>query len=226
MSRRAILAVPLALFVACELPSADEYSNGAPDGGAGSSASSGSPSNEAGLGPRAEAGAEAATEGGAAEAGVIFAADFEDGTCGPANFFQGEGGHSDEAHAGVSACQACRKNEATDFYTWNPYYLVVKPGPVAGQTYHARAFIKRGQDSFKDQNAWLTIRVANDDPAFEAIEEIESNHVTLSDTWQLLEATLTVTKTGQELDVFVGAATPATAGQRCFVIDEVSVSRD
>jgi hypothetical protein len=118
-------------------------------------------------------------------------------------------------------CQACRQDEGTTFYTYNPYFVALNPS--VGQTYYARAWVKRGQDSFKDQQVSLFVRAANNDPAFEERQIVQSPAVTLGDDWQLLEMKLTLTKTAQEIDFFVGATTLATAGQRCFIVDDVGL---
>lgn len=225
--RRALwLFVGLA-FGACTLPSADEFAKSAPDRGASSSGATGS--LEAGSLPTADGGeiAEASVQESGVDAGVVNLManpGFEDGTCGPVNFYQGSGGGSADAHGGSHACQACRANEGTDFYTFNPFFVVMKP--VVGATYHASAWVKRGAESFKDQTITISLRAANTEPTFQEQQVVGSLGVPLTDQWQPIEVKLTLSKDAQEIDFFVGASTLATAGQRCFLVDDVAVWRE
>jgi hypothetical protein len=222
MRRALCLSIGLA-FGACALPSADEFARGTQDAGSSSSSSSSGAPSETGPIGSSDSGDDATLDSGSDGGAANFMKnpDFEDGTCGTAGFYQGAGGISSTAHGGMYGCQACRQDESTTFYTYNPYFVALNPS--VGQTYYARAWVKLGQDSFEDQQVSLFVRSANNDPAFEEREIIQSPSVALGDTWQLLEMKLTLTKTAQEIDFFVGATTPATAGQRCFVVDDVGL---
>lgn len=219
----------LLVLVACGLPSVDDYARGTPDGGgssSGSSSSSGnsSSSSSSGTVEPSDGGVDAASSDGGGTPGpnILKNPDFEDGTCGDANFYRGQGGVTSTAHTGMFACQACRQDESTDIYTWNTPYVV--ESPAVGDTYRASAWVKRGADSFKDQKVAITIRTAQMTP-FATIEQAASDEVALTDEWTRLETTLTVTKMAPVLDVYVGVTTQTTAGQRCFIVDDVSLTR-
>jgi hypothetical protein len=169
---------------------------------------------DAGAGPDADAG----------EAGPVFVnllknPDFESGSCADVGFYQGVGTDSTDAHAGHGACQVCRTEDTFDAFTFNPY--IVLPNPKVGTRYVAHAWVKLGPNSFKDQYVGVAVRTHQNSP-FEKIEQSEDKTVLLTSTWTYIEASLVVTQPAESLDFLVYSYTAATAGDRCFIVDDVA----
>lgn len=216
--RRALFAsLTTAFWLACALPSTDEFARGPTSSDSGSDApvviDSGSDVNVVLI----DSGTDA-TETGSTSANLLKEPDFEDGTCGDASFFQGNATFSSDAHSGHGACQVCRQKETFDGYTYNPY--IVLANPTVGTRYIAHAWVKLGPNSFKDQVVGIQVRTHQSNP-FVEVESLSTVGVPLTSTWTYLETSMVVTKPAEALDFLVYVSTAATAGERCFVIDDV-----
>lgn len=228
MIRPALSFLFLALgFAACSLPSTDEYASGTSDAGTASSSSSSSGTSEPNEGGANEAGPEPVQDSGAeAGANVMANPGFEDGTCNANNFaasaYQSQGATpSSDAHTGMKACQACRANESTKFYSLERNGAV--KAPVVGARYTATVWVKQGANSFKDQTAQLVFRTYVGQP-FAIVEENEGTQLPLSNGWQMLSAAITPSKAAPWLDVYVAVTTLDTAGDRCVLLDDVTIN--
>lgn len=227
MRRALCLSIGLA-FGACALPSGDELSGGRAAGDGGSSSSSSTSSSSGGLDAASDVSViiDAGMGADASDAApapifenLVKNPDFESGSCVDVGFYQGVGTDSTDAHGGHGSCQVCRAKVTFDAYTYNPY--VVLPNPTIGTRYVAHAWVKLGPNSFKDQSVGIIVRTHQNNP-YALIEQSPDNTVPLTSTWTYLEASMLVTKPAESLDLVVYSYTAATAGDRCFIIDDVA----
>lgn len=224
MTMRRVLSafVAAAFWLACGLPTRDEFARGtaAADSGTDGPVIGAFDAGDAMV--VADAGADA-REAGSSFINLLKEPDFEDGTCGDASFYQGVGTYSTDAHTGHGACQVCRQKESFDGYTYNPY--VVLANPTVGTRYIAHAWVKLGPNSFKDQLIGIAVRTHQNNP-YVQVEQLSTEGVPLTATWTYLEISMVVSKPAETLDFLVYVVTAATAGERCFVIDDVAEGVD
>jgi hypothetical protein len=230
---RRALCLSIALVIAggaCALPSADEFAGGraATDGGSSSGASSSASSGvDAAPDPSALGDASTSLDADTSDArpqpifeNLVKNPDFESGSCVDVGFYQAVGTDSTDAHAGHGACQVCRSKVTFDAYTFNPY--VVLPNPTVGTRYVAHAWVKLGPNSYKDQSVGIIVRTHQNNP-YVLIEQSPDNPVPLTSTWTYLESSMVLTKPAESLDLVVYSSTAATAGERCFIFDDVGL---
>lgn len=149
--------------------------------------------------------------------------DFETagGGCGP-HWYE-DFGYSridDRPHGGSFACRVCRKDESI------PYFGIDSPEDLApdaraGDTFRARAWIRRSGPGVSAVELHLRLYAPNDESALQNV----SASAEATDEWTLLETTLTLEHDvgGGRLNVYLSSlGAPLDA---CFDIDDVEVSR-
>lgn len=167
-----------------------------------------------------------ATDGGAADARID--ADTETGTllyeqhfdgpgCNGWSSFQGTLASDPQGRAG-GGCRVCMNAGVTDYFSGG------SPGlgflAVAG-TYRAEAWVRTAPDAGPTSGGRLHLRQAKRTP-FTQIASAMTPPESYSTTWRRLEVVLEVTKTEEDLDVYVTGGAGANA---CFLVDDVKLYR-
>ncbi|MBX3186726.1 MAG: hypothetical protein KF819_06910 [Labilithrix sp.] len=118
------------------------------------------------------------------------------------------------ARSGAKSCRVC--SDGSTFYSIDDGGHVDNP-PV-GSVFYAAMWVRKAPGYPVATKAFIMLRTF-DNPPWKERDIVQSPHITLTDAWQRLEATLVVTQ-GQYVNV-VGAG----ADGGCFLIDDVVLER-
>lgn len=232
--RWSVIAFALLLAGACGLPSADEFASGSPDGGsslgdvarATDQTDSGSAKDVETLAPNPT---DSGTDGASAVDSSIPIvnllaknnADFEAG-CSDSGAYEAVITSSNVARSGAQACNVCRAPEATSTDIWSIDNGFLGP-PAVGQEYRSTVWVRRPPGS--TDALYVTLALRSQTKSYARIEVSESAPLLLTDEWQMLSVTFTLTKPASNLDTYTYAENGAGLTTACFLIDDYVVWR-
>ena len=114
----------------------------------------------------------------------------------------------------------CTAPTTTDFFTADD---IGSPGPaVVGATYRAEVWVRTAPGKAVPGPAVVFLRSYVLDPTFRQLETSPSPDQVLDAQWRRIETTMTITRPGGTLNVFIGADHAPGA---CFLIDDIVVRR-
>lgn len=146
---------------------------------------------------------------------------FETGTCGSWVGFQGTVAQDSNARTGSGSCLVCTGPMTTDYFTADDNGA---PGPaVVGATYRAEGWVRSAPGKPNAGPVRLFLRnFTVVGGTFRGLESSASASSEVDAQWRSRATTLTVTKDGGKLNVFVSADHRSGA---CFLLDDVTVRR-
>ncbi|MFO0735471.1 MAG: hypothetical protein U0270_06315 [Labilithrix sp.] len=227
--RWSVIATALLLAGACGLPSADEFASGSPDGGS----SLGDVARaDGGVTKDAETLTPNPTDGGTDGASAVDSstpivnllaknnADFEAG-CTDSGGYEAVISGSNVARSGAQACNVCRgPNATTEIWSIDNGYA---GEPAAGQEYRSTVWVRRPPGS--TDALYVTLVLRSQTKSYARIEVSESAPLLLTDEWQMLSVTFTLTKPANNMDTYTYAENGAGLTTACFLIDDYVVWR-
>jgi hypothetical protein len=146
---------------------------------------------------------------------------FEGPTCDPWSGYQGTVEKVTDARTGTGACRICTSPTTTDYFTADDKGQ--GGAATVGASYRAEAWVRTAPGKAVPGASSLFLRsFSTAGGQFTSLELENSPKKPLTDTWMKLEATLTITKPGGTLNIFVGADTNPGA---CMLLDDVYLER-